>query len=557
MPGRRLVHRIPVRIRHYWRLLATCVAVVAALSVVFSTVRVAPLITSSSDADGSDVVQNVNGTKDLFDATVAHNIKLTYREADYQRLLDALWEEGEKEYLEADLTIDGTTVAGVGIRLKGNSTLSGLTRDGKARNNGFGGGRRNGGGQMPQPGGAGQLPGAGQQPGAAPSGAAPPAGGATDTGQQGGVGFGGRGMGGGFGAGLKAEEPEKLPWLISFDEFVEGRRYQGHREIAIRVSGQGGGSAVLNEALSLNVLAAAGQTAERYAYSSFTVNDRPTTARLVVEHPDKEFADAVADRTGQSGVLYKSLATSRFTDQGDDQTEYADDFKQINKTGSQDLEPVIKLIRWVSSASDSEFDAKLGEHVDVTAFAQYLAVQNLLVNFDDMSGPGRNYYLWYDLRSKKFTVVGWDYNLTLSGSAEQDPNGTVSMGGGGFPGGFPGGGDFQLPEGFEPPAGMQQPGQGGAPGGGGRGFSMGGNKLKERFLASNTFKAAYQDAYRDLYQQIYGSGAALSGLTAITQVLATIDGYDREAATSEAGKLRTLIQQRTEYLAGTDVIKGS
>ncbi|GAA4609510.1 spore coat protein CotH [Actinoplanes octamycinicus] len=521
---RRLVHRIPVRVRHYWKLLAACAATLLALAVVFSTVRVAPLVTSASSESADTVTQNVEGSTDLFDATRTHSIKLAFRDADYQELLDSFWDEGEKEWLEADLTIDGITIPSVGIRLKGNSTLSGLTRNGESRPNGFGGGRPGGDGAGPQ------MP-EGME---LPEGMAMPEG----RGGPGGGGFGGF-------SSLKAEEPETLPWLIRFDEFVEGRRYQGHREIAVRVAGMGGGKTVLNEAVSLNVLNTAGQPAQRYAYTSFTINDRPTTARLVVEHPDENFADTI----GGNGVLYKSLATGQFTDQGDDQTEYADDFKQISKKGSQDLQPVIDLIRWVNTASDAEFDEHLGDHIDVASFARYTATQNLLLNFDDMAGPGRNYYLWYDLDTKKFSVVGWDYNLTLNGNAEQDPNEAVSMFGGG---GSRGGRGFQPPEGMELPEGMQPPG-----GGEGGPRAMGGHKLKERFLASAAFKSVYQDAFRELYQKIYGSGAAASALDATLKVLSSVDGYDEQAATSEAGKLRTLIQQRTAYLAGNAIIKGS
>nr|BFE59428.1 CotH kinase family protein [Dactylosporangium thailandense] len=531
---RRLRYRIPVRVRHYWKLLAVCAAVVAVLATVLSTVRVAPLVTSTSDENGDQVTQNVRGTRDLFDATVAHSMTITFRDADYQRLLDSFWNEGEKEFLEADLTIDGTVVAGVGIRLKGNSTLAGLTRGGASRPGGFGAGGRGPGGQAPgggDPGGGG--PGGGGPAGGGPGGFGPGGGG---------PGGGGRG---GFGAALKAEEPETLPWLIRFDEFVSGRRYQGHREIAVRVGGMGGGTTVLNEAVSLSLLAGAGQTAQRYAYTSFTVNGRPTTARLVVEHPDEHFAEAV----GGSGVLYKSLATSQFTDQGDDPTSYADDFKQITKKGSQDLQPVIDLVRWVNTADDQQFDAKLGERLDVESFARYTAAQNLLLNSDDMAGPGRNYYLWYDLRTKRFTVIGWDYNLAFSGRADQDPAASVSMGGmfaGGADGMPPAG--FQPPDGFQPPAGMRPQGGGGFGG-------LGGNKLKERFLASAAFKPVYQKAYRELYQKMYGSGAALAAVDTISGVLATAGGYDRQKTDADADELRTLIRQRTEYLAGTDPIR--
>ena len=541
--GRRLLHRIPVRVRHYWKLVGGCVALIAVLTLVVSTVRVQPYVTSTSDASGDEITQNIAGTTDLFDSGRAHSIKLTFHDLNYQSMLDTYYAEGEKEYVEADLTIDGTVISSVGIRLKGNSTLGGLTRNGKARE----GGLRPGGGQGRPGGDAARAP--------RPEGAA-------------------NGPGGGFArASLKAEEPETLPWLIRFDEFVEGRRYQGHREIAVRVAGMGGGSTVLNEALSLNLLAAAGEVTQRYAYSSFTVNDRPTTARLVVEHPDEHFAD---DMEG-SGVLYKSLATGRFTDQGDDPTDYADDFKQITKKGSQDLQPVIDLVKWVNNSSDAEFDRHLGDHVDVASFARYTAAQNLLLNFDDMAGPGRNYYLWYDLGTRKFTVIGWDYNLTFSGDAEQGPHDSTSMGGGFRGGGLPGGeapGGMQppegmeLPEGMEPPEGMQLP-EGMQPPGGavtdadeegadtpGRGFGgMGGNKLKERFLAGAAFKQDYEDAYRELYEQIYGAGKALTTLDSITKVLATVDGYNAETASTDAQQLRTLIQQRTTSLAGNEVIK--
>jgi spore coat protein CotH len=511
-------HRIPIRVRHYWKLLVVCAAFLVTCAVVFSTVRVAPLVTSASDGSDDEVTRNITGTTDIFDATVAHEITLTFRDADYQRMLDEYWDGDGKEYVEADLVVDGTRVPSVGIRLKGNSTLGGLTRDGQSRPGGIGGGRNRGGFPGGGPpagfpeGGQGGRPDAG---GAAPGGAVP----------------GGNPMGGVGRTALKAEEPENLPWLIRVDEFVDGRRYQGHREFAVRVGGMGGGTTAANEALSLSVLAAAGQVAQRYAYASFTVNDRPTTARLIVEHPDDGFADTLSrsNSSGGSGVLYKSLATSQFTDQGDDPTDYNDDFDQITMKGSQDLQPVINLVRWVSTSSDADFDKHLGDHVDVPAFARYVAAQNLLLNFDDMSGPGRNYYLWYNLDTKKFTVVGWDYNLTFSGNATQGPHDAGRMGGGANRGG-------------------QQPG-------GGFG-GMGGNKLKERFLASAAFRTVYEDAYRELYARIFANGAAEAAVDRLAGLLSTVDGRNETAVTNELNQLRTVVKQRTDHLATDPVVTG-
>ncbi|QDY10540.1 spore coat protein CotH [Micromonospora sp. HM134] len=577
---RRLRRRLPVRVRQNWKLLTTCVAFLAVLTLVLGTERIRPYVTSTGDSGGDVVSVDVAGTVDLFDPGRAHEISLTFRDADYERMLDGYWKEGEKGYVEADLTVDGTTIPSVGIRLKGNSTLGQLSWKGETR--GFGG-REGGGGPRPDggfPGGPpegfpGGLPEGGPPAGAAPGGQQQPGGGQQPGGLPGGQQQGGQQPGGGqFPGGmtrmaLKAEEPETLPWLISFDEFVDGRRYQGHREVAVRVGGMGGGSTVLNEALSLSLLDATGEPAQRYAYSSFSVNDRPTTARLLVEHPDEHFADQM-DGTG---VLYKSLASGSFTDQGDDPTEYADDFKQITMKGSQDLQPVMNLIRWVNSASDEEFAAHLADRVDVASFARYVALQNLLLNFDDMAGPGKNYYLWYDLGTKKFSVISWDHNLTFSGNASQGPHdsGGLGMGRGG-PGAA--GADGAAPGQAAPGGTGQQPGQPGLPagqagqpagpgargaadGGGPRGGMMTGHKLKERFLADDAFKETYEDAYRELYQQVYGSGKAAESLTAISTTLKGVEGVDAAAVDSDAARLRTLIGQRTESLAKHEVIARS
>ena len=61
-----------------------------------------------------------------------------------------------------------------------------------------------------------------------------------------------------------------------------------------------------------------------------------------------------------------------------------------------DLTPLIEFVRWVEESSDEEFAAGLEERLEMASLARYLALHNLLLDFDDMTGPGQNYYLWYD-----------------------------------------------------------------------------------------------------------------------------------------------------------------
>jgi spore coat protein CotH len=572
-----LKHRIPVRLRHHWRVVVACAAFFAVLVGLVGASRVAPIVTSDERAEADDVTVDIRGTVDLFDTSRPHTLKLSYAADDYDRMLDAYFTGGEKDYVEADLVIDGTTMNSVGIRLKGNSTLGSLTRNGQRAPRGLGGGVRV---EAPPGGGFGGGPG-----GAVPGGAAP--GGAAPGGGFGGPGGGFGGPGGGFGGPggmteLKAEEPENLPWLLSFDEFVDGRRYQGHAEIAVRPAGGRAGSTGINEAAALALTALSGEPSQRFTYSSFTVNNRPTVSRLLIEHPDKTYADSLDG----DGVLYKSLARGQFTDQGNDQTAYQDDFDQVNRKGSHDLQPVIDLIRWVADASDQEFAAGLADRIDVQSFARYAALQNLLLNFDDMAGPGRNYYLYYDLDSKKFTVVTWDLNLALSGNASQGPREAGGFGGfrrqeqepqgqepqGQQPQGQQPQGQQpqgQQPQGQQPqgqqPQGQQPQGQpqpagggplqgGGGPRQGGGGFG-GGHPLKQRFLDSAAFTETYDAAYRDLYQKLFASGAATRIVDEVA-AMAKAGGATAATVDSDAGTLRTLLQNRRDALAKDPVITG-
>src|SRR5699024_8242927 len=174
------------------------------------------------------IVNDIEGEVELFDAS-EHTIEITFDQAEYEEMLSTFREDGEKEYIRADITIDGTLIEDVGLRLKGNSTLQSLS---------------------------------------------------------------GNSMGGGMGPGgmtqLSEDSPEELPWLISFDEYEEGRAYQGMTEIALRPAASGSDVAI-NEALALERTAESGQVTKDYTFSSVTVNGSESAARIVVDTPDEQW----------------------------------------------------------------------------------------------------------------------------------------------------------------------------------------------------------------------------------------------------------------------------
>ncbi|MFE1321112.1 CotH kinase family protein [Kitasatospora phosalacinea] len=550
---RRLKDRLPVRLRHHWKPAATLGVGLAAMVWFLGDARISPYVTSSSRAEADAITEDVRGTVDLYDTSVPHSIQLTYHQTDFDKMMKEFKDDGTKDYIEADLVVDGVRLDNVGIRLKGNSTLSSLRG-----NKGMpGGGQFPGGGQLPDgmqlPDGA-QLPGGGQLP----DGAQLPDGMQLPDGAQGG-GFGGAGgaPGGMVQYNLSADKPEELPWLVKIDEYVKGRAYQGEREISLR---PGSNSQVpLNEALALSLTGRSGQQAERYGFTQLKVNDRPAVTRLMVEAPDTDYAEQAGD--GNS-VLYKARAGGSFAYRGDDPSEYEDSFKQLNKKGSQDLEPVMKLVKWVDGASDEEFARDLDKYVDVESLASYVAAQNLLLNFDDMAGPGKNYLLRYDLDTKKFSVLGWDYNLTFSGDATAGPDDSISMGGGMMPGGqgqgMPQGQNQGVPRGQGQGQGQGQGRSQGAPDGKGGPGGPGGfaqHALKTKFLAADAFDGVYKKAYRELYEEFYGSGAASQQLDAVAQQ-ARAAGAGSTELDAAVAKLAGTVTDRTAALAKDEAVTG-
>ncbi|MFJ3984981.1 CotH kinase family protein [Streptomyces fungicidicus] len=560
---RRLKDRLPVRLRHHWKPAGALCAGLAVIVYAFGDARISPYVTSSSRTEADVITENVEGAVDLYDASATHSIELAYEQTDFEKMMKEFREDGTKDYIEADLTIDGVYLNDVGIRLKGNSTLMSLRGNGR--------GMPGGGRDMPEGAGAGQGGPAPQQDGGTGGRGRGQDGGDPGTtggngdkggaGGQGGAGQGGAGGPGGMGGmggmvqyNLSDKKPEELPWLIKIDEFVEGRAYQGEREISLR---PGSGDQVpLNEALALNLMDGTGQKSERYSFTSVKVNNRPVSTRLMVESPDTDYAESIEDG---DGVLYKARAGGSFEYKGNDPTDYEKSFNQLNKVGSRDLEPVMELVKWVNKASDEEFERDLGKYVDIDSLAAYVAAQNLTMNFDDMAGPGKNYLLWYDLDTKKFSVLGWDYNLTFSGDATAGPDDSTSMmpgGGEGMPEGMP----EAMPEGMptDLPEGMPAP-EGGAPGkdggGAGPGGGMSGHPLKERFLESDAFDGVYKKAYRELYQKFYGSGAALKALDRVADQ-ARAAGADGAGLDTAADKLRGTVNDRTAALAKNKEVTG-
>jgi spore coat protein CotH len=349
-----------------------------------------------------------------------------------------------------------------------------------------------------------------------------------------------------------------VPYLVKFDEYVEGQRYQGYAEIALRTYGTSYDAAQLQEPVSNYVFNSVGVPIAETAYISLQLNDDEPQLYTIAEEVDQVYIDRIFP--GSEGILYKvQKIGNSFTYLGEDPALYDGIFEQKTAVNDADLAPLIDFLRFVSESTDEEFARDLPGWLDVDAFAYYLAVNNLLVNNDSLAGMGNNYYLYYDYQEERFTILAWDTNESL---------GKISMGGrtnmdlywqavGSMFG--------RMLDAAEPltenetASPVAQPNtQNRNPRGPGGQMGRGNHLLKDRFLGTTEFLALYEEKLQTLYQQIFVDDLLTAKIdeyaalvTAYNQEHNLVDQADYDAAVQD---VLDFVAQRYEFLQTTELL---
>ncbi len=168
----------------------------------------------------------------------------------------------------------------------------------------------------------------------------------------------------------------------------------------------------MNEELSYRLFRDAGVPAPRTSYARIYVTVTGEAAReywglySIVEDVDEKF---MADRFGTSdGLLLKPVTTSLFHDLGDDWAKYNQTYDPKEPMSAEQTKRVIDFCKFVTSSSDEEFAAKLGDWVDLDEFARFMAVTVWLTDLDSILDNGQNFYVFLHPETKKFSFIAWD-----------------------------------------------------------------------------------------------------------------------------------------------------
>lgn len=206
-----------------------------------------------------------------------------------------------------------------------------------------------------------------------------------------------------------AGKSPKKPLKISFNEFKDGAKYDGLKDINLSNCFQD--PTMLHDALSYRMLRQQGIAAPRTSYANVYINDSLWGLYLIVEQINKTF---LKEHFGDdSGNLYK-VKQSDLRTLGQQVTDYTLQFDKKTNEKADDWDDLKLLIQKINSTSYFVYADTLKNYLNLPQFIKVLAMDVSLNNWDSFLDDGRNYFLYHNPSDHLFYWIPWDYNLAFS-----------------------------------------------------------------------------------------------------------------------------------------------
>jgi spore coat protein H len=221
----------------------------------------------------------------------------------------------------------------------------------------------------------------------------------------------------------------KVSLKIDLNKHVKGQKLAGVSTLNFHnnISDPGW----VNEVLAHRLFRDAGVPAPRTSYVRvyLTVDGlhdrRYSGLYALVENVDTNFLEG---RYGtREGVLLKPTTVTPFDDLGDTWSDYVQAYDPKTDLTPADEQRLIAFCKLVTSGSDADFAARVGDVVDIPAFARFMAVTGWLNNWDSILKNGQNYYVFVHPATHKMHFVPWDHDHSF-GVFPQQPAGSHSTG---------------------------------------------------------------------------------------------------------------------------------
>jgi spore coat protein H len=211
---------------------------------------------------------------------------------------------------------------------------------------------------------------------------------------------------------------DKISLKVDLNKHVKGQKLAGLTTLNFQNNITDVGW--MNEVLAYRLYRDAGALAPRTAYAQvyLAIDGQPETRYLglysISENVDENFFD---ERFGtRKGAILKPSTQDLFADWGPDWSAYNQSYDPKTDLTDAQKQRVIALGKLVSSASDADFAAAIGDYVDLDDFARYLAVLVWLANHDSLLQNGQNFYTYLHPDTNRMHFIAWDQDFSFGNS---------------------------------------------------------------------------------------------------------------------------------------------
>ena len=219
----------------------------------------------------------------------------------------------------------------------------------------------------------------------------------------------------GNGSYMQGSREGKISLKVDLNKFVPGQQVAG----ATTLNFQNNITDIswMNEVLAYRLYRDAGTLAPRSSYVKVYLTVAGQFARRywglysISENVDLNFTE---ERFAvKTGAIIKPSTRAPFTYLGDNWAAYNQTYDPKTDLTDAEKSRIIEFCRLVSNASDAEFQARIGEYLDLDQFARYFAVLAWIANSDSILGIGQNYYVYMHPKTRKFIFSAWDQDFSF------------------------------------------------------------------------------------------------------------------------------------------------
>ncbi|MCW5552190.1 MAG: CotH kinase family protein [Verrucomicrobiae bacterium] len=226
----------------------------------------------------------------------------------------------------------------------------------------------------------------------------------------------------GNGTFLSSRESLKRSLKLDLNQFVKGQKLAGMSQLNLHNSVRDPSG--MNESIAYRLFREGGVPAPRTAYAKVyvTVPGKHDRQYFGLYNLVEDVGSAFAEEhfAAKKGAILKPVTPSVFSDLGDDWKNYNQTYDPKSELTEEQIRRVIDFSKFTSTASESDFAARVGDYIDLDTFARYMAITAWLTDLDGILGPGQNYYLYLHPKTQTFLFIPWDQDQPFG----QFPRGT-------------------------------------------------------------------------------------------------------------------------------------